>query len=58
MLAFEEDLEPEERDFIGKILQAAYRARRGSLVPHVVAVYDQGEARAVDNALKKIREGK
>ena len=58
MLSFEEDLDPAERDFIARILQAAYRARRGNLLPHIVAVYDQGEARALENALKKIREGK
>ena len=32
--------------------------RRGNLVPHVVPVYDQGEARAVDAFLKKYRSGK
>lgn len=35
----------------------AYRARTGNLLAHVVAVYDAGEARAVENFLKKRRAG-
>ena len=38
--------------------QRAYRARTGNRLAHVVAVYDEGEARAVDNFLKKHRAGK
>lgn len=33
-------------------------SRKGNLLPHIVAVYDQGEARAVDSFLKKYRESK
>lgn len=58
LLAMEEELPAEERDFIGKVLKAAYRARRGDCLAHVVPVYDEGEARAVDNFLKKLRAGK
>lgn len=57
-LSFEEEIPEEERDFIGKLLQKAYRARAGNLLPHVVAVYGEGEARAVDNFLKKHRAEK
>ena len=56
-LSFEDDIPETERDFIGRLLQKAYRARAGNCVPHVVAVYDDGEARAVDNFLKKLRAG-
>lgn len=48
----------EERDFLSGILRRAYAARKGNLLPHIVAVYDQGEARAVDSFLKKYRESK
>ena len=58
LLAVEEELPAEERDFIAKTLKAAYRARRGDCLAHVVPVYDEGEARAVDNFLKKLRAGK
>lgn len=51
-------LSEEERAFIETVLRRAYTARRGNLVPHIVPVYDKGEARAVDNFLKKYRSGK
>ena len=35
-----------------------YQARKGGLIPFVVPVYDKGEARAVQNMLKKYRAGK
>lgn len=57
-LAFDPELAPEERDFVSKTLAAAYRARRGNCLAHVVAVYDQGEAQAVERFLKKLRAGK
>ena len=49
------DLAEDERDFLTGIIRRAYSARKGNLLPHVVAVYDQGEARAVDSFLKKYR---
>lgn len=55
VLALEEGLDEGERDFIASTLQAAYRARAGQCLAHVVAVYDQGEARAVDRFLKERR---
>lgn len=58
MLAFDEDLDAEERDFIAQGLRDLYRARRGNCLAHVVAVYDPGEARAVENFLKKLRATK
>jgi hypothetical protein len=58
MLAFDEDLAAEERTFIAQGLRDLYRARRGNLIAHVVPVYDAGEARAVDNFLKKLRSSK
>ena len=37
---------------------ARLRAWAGSCLAHVVPCYDEGEARAVDNFLKKHRAGK
>jgi len=53
-----ETLPTEERDFVSATLRAAYRARAGNCLAHVVPVYDTGEARAVDNFLKKLRASK
>lgn len=58
LLGFDEDLPEEERDFLGRLLRAGYRARRGANLAHVVGCYDEGEARAVDNFLKKLRASK
>ena len=58
MVAWEDDLPDEERFFIAQILKDAYRARRGNMLAHVVPVYDEGEARAVELALKRIRAAK
>jgi hypothetical protein len=55
LVAVSSDLPDEERSFLVKTLAAVYRARRGNLLPHIVPVYDEGEARAVDRALKQIR---
>lgn len=55
VLSYDDELPEAERSFIGKLLKAGYKARRGDCIPHVVAVYDDGEARAVDNFLKKHR---
>jgi hypothetical protein len=54
-LTVSDDLDKPEIAFIVGVLKSAYRARLGNLLPHVVAVYDKGEARAVDNFLKKYR---
>jgi hypothetical protein len=45
----------DEVAFVREVLKGAYKARRGNLIPHIVPVYDAGEARAVDNFLKKYR---
>jgi hypothetical protein len=58
LLELDEDLPDEERDFIGKLLRAGYRARAGHCLAHVVAVYDEGEAWAVDRFLKDLRASK
>jgi hypothetical protein len=58
IMAFEDSLPEAERSFIGRLLKAGYKARRGDCIPHVVSVYDEGEARAVDNFLKKHRAEK
>jgi len=58
MMKIGEDLPDEERDFVARTLKAAYRARIGNRLAHVVGVYDEGEARAVDNFLKKHRAAK
>jgi hypothetical protein len=52
------DVEPQERDFLGKLLKAGYQARKGNCLAHVVAVYDEGEARAIDRYLKELRAKK
>ncbi|MBU0927208.1 MAG: hypothetical protein KKA67_05625 [Spirochaetes bacterium] len=57
-LEYDEALPDDERSFIGKLLKAGYKARQGNCIAHVVPVYDDGEARAVDNFLKKHRAGK
>lgn len=58
LLSYEDALPEAERAFIGKLLKAGYKARQGDCIPHVVSVYDDGEARAVDNFLKKHRAEK
>lgn len=55
LLQFGQDIAEEERVFISETLKAAYRARSGDCLAHVVQVYDRGEARAVENFLKKQR---
>jgi len=58
LLAFDEDLAVDERTFISQGLRDLYRARRGGCLAHVVPVYDAGEARAVDNFIRKRRASK
>jgi len=58
VMAITDTLPDEEKDFLARTLRAAYKARTGNRLAHVVAVYDEGEARAVDNFLKKHRAGK
>jgi hypothetical protein len=58
LLSFDDELADEERDFIAKGLRDLYRARRGGCIAHVVPCYDEGEARKVDNDLKKLRAQK
>lgn len=55
VLELDDGLDEEERSFIASTLQAAYRARAGNCLAHVVACYDPGEARAVDRFLKERR---
>lgn len=57
-LSYDDSLPDEERAFIGHILKAAYKARTGGGLAHVVSVYDEGEARAIDLFIKKRRAGK
>jgi len=57
-MKYADDLPDGERDFLARTLKAAYKARLGDCIAHVVAVYDEGEARAVDNFLKKHRAEK
>lgn len=57
VLEMEEGLPDEEKAFLSSVLRDAYRARAGKCIPHVVPVYDKGEARAIDNFLKKRRAG-
>ena len=51
-------LPDEEKAFVASTLRSAYRARAGNCLAHVVPVYDAGEARWVDTALKKHRAEK
>jgi len=46
------------RKWISGLMERAYNARHGGNLAHVVEVYDEGEARAVDNFLKKLRSKK
>lgn len=57
-LTFGEELPADRRSLIADQLRAAARAWAGSCLAHVVPCYDEGEARAVDNFLKKHRAGK
>jgi hypothetical protein len=52
------DLPAEDREWLQGIATAAFQARAGGNLAHVVSVYDKGEARAVDNFLKKLRAEK
>lgn len=56
-LSFRE-LDADKRELVAGVLKAAARAWAGQCIPHVVPVYDEGEARAVDNFLKKYRASK
>jgi len=56
--AIDEGLEEEEKTFFIDILRGAYQARKSGLLPHIVPVYSKGEARAIDNFLKKHRAKK
>lgn len=52
------ELDELERKWISGLMERAYNARNGGNLAHVVEVYDEGEARAVDNFLKKLRSKK
>jgi len=58
VLQWPDDFPENERAWLGRILERSYAARAGGNVAHVVPVYDDGEARAVDNFLKKLRSSK
>lgn len=47
-----------KRKLIIDLLHDGARAWRGQCIAHVVACYDDGEVRAVDNAIRKIRAAK
>ena len=58
LLSLAPALSQEERDFIFDTLKAAYRARAGNCLAHVVSVYDAAEARWVDKAIRDHRAKK
>lgn len=58
ILTVSTSVENGERQFVIDLLSTAYRSRKGGLIPHIVPVYDKGEARVVDNFLKKYRSSK
>ena len=55
---FAEGIPEAEKEFLASFLRDGYTARKGNYLPHVVPVYDKGEARAVDTFLKKFRAQK
>ncbi len=58
LMQISDEIPNEERHFVSSLLKDGYRARRGNCIAHVVAVYDDGEARAVDNFIRARREKK
>jgi hypothetical protein len=46
------------RQWLGPIVARSFQAKAGGNIAHVVEVYDDGEARAVDNFIKKLRASK
>lgn len=50
-----EDVDADEKEFVIQVLRAAYKARKANCIAQVLPVYDAGEARAVENFLKKHR---
>lgn len=55
LLTLDEELTEEEKNFISSILLTAYKVRKGGYLVHISGVYDMGEAKAVDNFIKKRR---
>jgi hypothetical protein len=53
-----DDIPEEEKNFLSALIKKGYSARKGNMIPLVLPVYDQGEARAMENALKKYRSNK
>jgi hypothetical protein len=51
-------LPEEEKIFVAATLKAAYRARAGNLVAHVIGVYDASEARWLEKTLREHRANK
>lgn len=58
VIAWGDDLSEREKQWTGEILKRAYRARAGGCKACVLSVYDDGEARALELYLKKIRSKK
>ena len=55
VLSIEKALPPEEAAWLTALLREAYKARKGNLVAYVVPLYQAGEGRVVDRALKEHR---
>lgn len=58
IMTMEDEADDVYREPIAEVLRGAFRAWKGKCLAHVVPVYDSGEARAVDNFLKKLRAQK
>lgn len=58
IMSMEDEADETYREPIADVLRGAFRAWKGKCLAHVVPVYDAGEARAVDNFLKKLRAQK
>lgn len=54
-LTFGPAMTAERRKLFGELAKGAAKAWEGNCIAHVVPCYDEGEARAVDNFLKKLR---
>jgi len=58
VLLWPTDYPDPERKWLGSVVERAYKARYGGNLAHIVSVYDEGEARAVDLFLKKHRQAR
>lgn len=58
LLNFSRDISEPIREELGGYLKRIYEIRSRDNVPHIVDVYDEGEARAIENYLRRHRQEK